>query len=320
MARGRGAHLSRTDNRDGGMRGPIMSAHDGADDLAPRRTNEGRVCDAVIRILERRTRRKRRDLRTHADSGSGKNVEARFRLGPQEYAIEHTRINSFNNQVGIELLFEEFRRPVVTKLSGTLPGPGYWKLCLPSNIGRRIKRRGFPAAQVALIEWLTTATEQLLFECESGRCPVWSGIPPGLNFKLTLMHEANATGIVEHDGLLLIMSEGQMSIDERRRQALADALACKCPKLQSCKSAGATSVLVLETNDWTTNHFFLAPELWNALAVRRDAPDEVYLVDTTAGTFWAVVPLRLGGRALSGQVPVEVFPERLVDITARLSS
>ena len=123
------------------MRVPITTTQNSSDDVAPRRTNEGRVCDAVIRILERRTRRKRRVLRTHADAGNGKYVEARFRLGPQEYAIEHTRINSFNNQVGIERLFEEFRRPIVTKLSGALPGSGYWKLCLPSNVGRRIKRR-----------------------------------------------------------------------------------------------------------------------------------------------------------------------------------
>ncbi len=301
------------------MRVPITTTQNGSDDVAPRRTNEGRVCDAVIRILERRTRRKRRDLRTHADAGNGKNVEARFRLGPQEYAIEHTRINSFNNQVGIERLFEEFRRPIITKLSGALPGPGYWKLCLPSNVGRRIKRRGFVSAQEVLIEWLTTAAEQLLSERASDRPPAWSGNPPGLDFKVMLMHETNATGVDEHDGFLLVMPEGPITIDERRRAELADALACKCPKLQSCKSAGATSVLALETNDWTTCHFFLAPELWNALAARQDAPDEVYLVDTTAGAFWAVVPLKRGARALSGRVPVEVLPERLVDITAPFS-
>ncbi len=99
------------------------------------------------------------------------------------------------------------------------------------------------------------------------------------------MHETNTTGVDEHDGLLLIMSEGPLTIDDRRREELADALASKCPKLQSCKDAGAISVLVLETNDWTTCHLFLAPELWNALATRQDAPDEMYLVDTTAGAF-----------------------------------
>jgi hypothetical protein len=237
----------------------------------------------------------------------------------QHPAVEHTRINSFNNQVGIERLFVEFTRPIVTKLSGALPGPGYWKLCLPSNIGRRIRRKGFASAQKELIEWLPTAAEQLLAERASGRGPMWSGNPPGLDFKVTLMHETNATGVDEHDGLLLIMSEGPLTIDERRQEELADALACKCPKLQSCKSAGATSVLALETNDWTTCHFLLAPELWNALAARQDAPDEVYLVDTTAGAFWAVVPLKRGARALSGRVPVEVLTERLVDITAPVS-
>jgi hypothetical protein len=56
-----------------------------------------------------------------------------------------------------------------------------------------------------------------------------------------------------------------------------------------------------------------------ALAARQDALDEVYLVDTTAGAFWAVVPLKRGARALSGRVPVEVLPEWLDDITAPFS-
>lgn len=285
------------------------------DDLTPRRTNEGKVCDAVIRLLERRTQLKRRDLRPHADAGKGKNVEARFHLGSQEYAIEHTRINSFNNQVGVELRFEEFKRLIVTKLAGGLPGPGYWSFCLPSNIGQRIERRNFAAAQKALIEWLPTAAAQVLLERASGKPPVWSGNPPGLGVKVTLFHETNATGIDEHDGLLLIMSEGPIKIDDRRRKEVADALGCKCPKLQSCKDAGAISVLVLETNDWTTCHLFLVPELLNALVSRHDAPDEVYLVDTTAGGFWAIMPLMRGTKILPGQVPLKVFPDELLDIT-----
>lgn len=293
-----------------------VPTQNGSERAVLRRTNEGRVCDAVIRLLERRTQLERRDLRAHADAGNGKNVEARFHLGSQEYAIEHTRINSFRDQVRVELRFEEFRGPIVTKLAGTLPRPGYWKLCLPSNIGRRIERRDFAAAQKVLIEWLPMAAAQLLSERAPGKQPVWSGNPPGLDFNVTLLHEANATGFDEHDGLLLVMSEGSIAIDERRRRQLADALGCKCPKLQSCKDAGAISVLVLETNDWTTCHLFLAPELWNAPATRQDAPDEVYLVDTTAGGFWAVVPLTRGARVLSGQVPLEVFPDDLVNITA----
>ena len=65
-------------------------------------------------------------------------------------------------RLGVELRFEEFKRLIVTKLAGGLPGPGYWSLCLPSNIGQRIERRNFAAAQKALIEWLPTAAAQVL--------------------------------------------------------------------------------------------------------------------------------------------------------------
>jgi hypothetical protein len=69
----------------------------------------------------------------------------------------------------------------------------------------------------------------------------------------------------------------------------------------------------------TTFHYFLASELWSALAARQDAPDEVFLVDTTADAVWAVVPLKRGARILSGRVPIEVVPDSLMDITANLS-
>lgn len=284
---------------------PITTLNGESNDVGAVRPNEGKACDAIIRILEGRTGQTRQDLRVHADAGNGKNVEARFHLADQEYAIEHTRINSFKNQVRVELLFQQFARPILEKLSGKLPGPGYWKLGLPSNIGRRIKRRDVCAVQAALIEWLITATTELPFVGSSR-------IPTGLNFKVTLMYESNRVG----SGLLLILPEESMLLDEHRTKQLAVQLEQKCPKLQSCKNVGATSVLILETNDRTTWHGVLVPELQKALTVRQDAPDEVYLIDTITGSFWMVLPLWCGGKPQSDQVAVEVNPELLVDITA----
>ena len=64
--------------------------------------NEGKVCDAVIRNIEKLTGEARTHIRC-PDKESGDTevpkVDLRLILGAQEYAIEHTRIESFVNQI-----------------------------------------------------------------------------------------------------------------------------------------------------------------------------------------------------------------------------
>jgi hypothetical protein len=65
---------------------------------------------------------------------------------------------------------------------------------------------------------------------------------------------------------------------ERTRLAIAK----KLPKLQSWKNDGARSVLVLENRDLSlSNHVVVLEAAEQALQGRDDAPDEVWLVDTT---------------------------------------
>ena len=132
----------------------LTTTQNGRDDVAPRRINEGRVCDAVIRILERRTRRKRRDLRTHADAGNGKNVEARFRLGSQEYAIETRASTRSTIKLGSSCCLRSSegrslpscRVPFLDQAIGSFVCPAILVVALSEE-----------ASQEALIEWLTTA-------------------------------------------------------------------------------------------------------------------------------------------------------------------
>ena len=66
--------------------------------------NEGRVCDAVVRTLEKWTREPRSDVRHPEKEGGGPPVDLRLKLGSQEYAIEHTRIESVGNQITTEFV------------------------------------------------------------------------------------------------------------------------------------------------------------------------------------------------------------------------
>ena len=54
--------------------------------------NEGKACDAVVRLLEKLTGETRKSIRNPEENGVGPPIDLRLRLGTYEYAIEHTRI------------------------------------------------------------------------------------------------------------------------------------------------------------------------------------------------------------------------------------
>ena len=60
---------------------------------------EGKACDAVVKLLEDRTGQKRTAVRRPQKDRIGPPVELRLRLGAQKYAIEHTRLETFPEQV-----------------------------------------------------------------------------------------------------------------------------------------------------------------------------------------------------------------------------
>jgi hypothetical protein len=67
------------------------------------------------------------------------------------------------------------------------------------------------------------------------------------------------------------------------------AMAKKLPKLHSWKNSGARSVLVLENRDLSlSDHVIVLEAAEDALKGRPDAPDEIWLVDTTITAEWTV--------------------------------
>ena len=92
------------------------------------RNNEGKACDAVIRLLELRTGGRRADIRYPERDGADPPVELRLSVGGQDYAIEHTQIEAFEDQIQTGEEFGRLINPVVEELSERLPGPGVYHL------------------------------------------------------------------------------------------------------------------------------------------------------------------------------------------------
>ena len=101
--------------------------------------NEGRVCDAVVRALEKWTRETRTDLRHPDKEGGGSPVDLRLRLGAQDYAIEHTRIESFGKPNRNRHRREPDRQECQEEHPGPVPRPGLLRAAVPD--------RRFPAGR-----------------------------------------------------------------------------------------------------------------------------------------------------------------------------
>ena len=123
--------------------------------------NEGKVCDAVVRFLERRERQLRIDVVRPDAAGRASQVDFRLRLGTQVYAIEHTQIEAYENQVRSDRHFVQLVRPVKAKLSGTLPGDAVYDLHFPVETGLGKKSPDLTRAQGALVRWVREAAVQL---------------------------------------------------------------------------------------------------------------------------------------------------------------
>ena len=259
--------------------------------------NEGKACDAVIRLLEDRAGQTRADVAHPEKDGTGPPVELRLRLGTQSYAIEHTRIEAFAGQIGAEVRFQQIVRPVIDALSGTLPKPGVYYLHFPTNARLRVKANDLPRLQSDFIEWVREHAERLHNKnpeqptrerAPHGFQEQCQAQPPGFSYEVILRRVAHWSISSVHEGILLPSLVAPGDVEALRPHRLRQALADKCPKLQRCKEKGDRTVLVLEDGDMSlSNYALIGDALASLLEERSDLPDEIYLVETAANP-WAV--------------------------------
>ena len=124
--------------------------------MGTRGTNEGKACEAVVRFLERRTGYDRSDVRCPEDDGNGPPVELRLRLGRQEYALEHTLIEPFENEIRDGVEFEEIATHIKEALS-SFAGSACYRLVVP--VGARLPRS--EDARQRFVDWIVKRAEAM---------------------------------------------------------------------------------------------------------------------------------------------------------------
>lgn len=266
--------------------------------------NEGKVCDAVVRVLERRERRQRTDVVRPDAPGRASQVDFQVRLGAKVYAIEHTQIEAYENQVRSDRRFTDLIGPVKARLSGTLPGDAVYDLEFPVETGLGKKSSDLSRAQEDLVQWVRAKAAALDLRAiaistdEESFGPLHHSVSEkslGFPYKVTLRRRRRSHRTHGAPGSLHVARVAPDDLAGPRLERLRRALKEKCPKLDRCKAAGARTVLVLESTDLSlSNSVDIRETLVSVLAERDDAPDEVYLVETVS-TAWFVYPLAVDG-------------------------
>ena len=273
--------------------------------------NEGLACDAVIRHLEKWTGETRDEIRHPEKEGVGQPVELRMQLGNQHYAIEHTRVESFDNQIKASISIREIENYIKEHFTDPLPGPAYYELQVPLDACFPEKRKDRERMLNALGKWIQESVDHMqarntdLYAVPI-RSKVWHedcvvGAPLGAAYEIKLLRSTlwppafHTAGRKPGTIVLWYNYPDEDERNDRYFRRLQRAFDKKCPKLKRCRDEGARTVLVLEV---VGSHFMLIDQIGRHLPAlldgRQDTPDDIYLVEPS-DSLWRVYPVKHDG-------------------------
>lgn len=240
--------------------------------------NEQTLCKMVIHLIGDR----RGEAITDAESvdtviRTRPAVDWQFETPTARFAVEHTRIESFPNQIGKGKKFAQLLEPLETELAGRLPG----EFLLFVNVGAaKAPAAKHVAIRSALSEWILAnahsleAKEEVDF-WENSNCVLTAKLP-NVPFDVTLSRDTS------YGSRLFIIQEPQGNSQLLLHDCIRETLKRKCPKLSVEQATGRISVLILESDDIAlADRKAIAEAAVAELSVRNDAPEIVLWARTS---------------------------------------
>jgi hypothetical protein len=238
--------------------------------------NQDEVCTFVREIVAARTG----ELVTLAsrpelEDRASKTVEEVWASPNRAYAIEHTRIEAFEQQIGSNRQLTRLLGPLRQSLAGKLPGTFVLAVQSAEAMAARVRYKAAQDEAVRLVleavpgmavgAAVTLRSDQLQFTLELWR-----------------RHEDGSKVVLRH------LIEGDE--DPQRLQRIRVAFDRKLPKLLAWSSEGRETVLALESDDpFHSNYQNIFRAVATVVRERPAAPDIIVLVETDVSPWSAWV-------------------------------
>jgi len=270
-----------------------------------RREHEEKVLGAALLYIGKLTGETLTTFsRPEARERRRKTVDLLAQGSSSKYAIEHTRIESFDGQILDNYQFSDLLGPIPLMVAGFLPAENRFVLSVGTKAVKGVKDP--ERVRNALITWIHEKAP-LLKPGSNRHLPgtYVREFPPDVPFEVSLSRWHS-----RRKGLTIGRLEPG-DLEEQRQMRIRTALAEKCPKLHRAKSGGRVSVLVLESDDLAlANCSLVASAVLEELKTRDDVPDQIYLVETEAEP-WAVWTIKCGSPVFPdtpASDPLYVYP------------
>ena len=252
--------------------------------------NERAISGAVARCLaERRFERIVKIEEVDAVVRDRPAAERIYHTPTTRFAVEHTRIESFPNQIAEGKRFAQLLEPLEAELNGKLPGAYFFIVDVGAARARPADQEQVRAALAAWILAHAGALDPEERTGPTGNCDI-STTPAGVPFQVTLHRDC------DYGSQLFVMQGLHGNRQQERRDSVRRSLANKCPKLHAARGAGCESVLVLESDDISlANRVVVAESVVAELATRADSPDFVVWARTSTHP-WKGFVIKEGAR------------------------
>ena len=161
--------------------------------------HEGKVCDAVIRVLETREGQRRHDVRSPEKDGDSAPIELTCLIGERLFAFEHTGIEPFAGHVKFEAEAPRHFDPIRDMLAGKLPPNDVFELHMPAMAMQGKRKREIEQIQIDLGKWIeATAPTVKAVPYASYDRSVQTVMPPGVPFGVSLHRFLPAAPVPGH--------------------------------------------------------------------------------------------------------------------------
>jgi hypothetical protein len=261
------------------------------------KSNEGLACEAIVLHLEGREKGVRAEVTWPEVEHHRFAIDVAFKIGNQQYALEHTNIEPFEGHLEMEAQAGKLFDPIKDALNDNLGSTALFQLHIPINA---FKGQGSKvnSIQKALIDWVKAIAPTV---------PKWSYpdywgnavgpvTAPGVPFPVMLVRFEQ----VIVPGRYFEIVHAAVHVDQLRAGRIKRAIEAKFPKLSGWKrDHDAKTILVLEQRDIQLTNPDIVMNTFVTLAMeRQDRPDETYLVVSCMTPLWLGYPILIGDETL----------------------